>query len=224
MLCMKFLLERCISTCPDLKLPGNLLLTSRQKTVTLVFLASQYKATPSPDLTFSYSNTHKMGKTIYCIHWGCIVKHALLTAESIIILTKKKTTKRVAQNREGEFEQASCSRNTKTCGHCVRTHLDFPAKQTFKNSSSATAHLNTSVTTKIWSGKTMTCTVLFVLLFFFFLFLKGILKRQQIKGADVLLPSFPPCMPSPPPGTCYTSGLFIDNQPSYISAFWSLLL
>lgn len=173
MLCMKFLLERCISTCPDLKLPGNLLLTSRQKTVTLVFLASQYKATPSPDLTFSYSNTHKMGKTIYCIHWGCIVKHALLTAESIIALTKKKTTKRVAQNREGEFEQASCSRNTKTCGHCVRTHLDFPAKQTFKNSSSATAHLNTSVTTKIWSGKTMTCTVLFVLLFFFFFISQG---------------------------------------------------
>lgn len=198
MLCMKFLLERCISTCPDLKLPGNLLLTSRQKTVTLVFLASQYKATPSPDLTFSYSNTHKMGKTIYCIHWGCIVKHALLTAESIIVLTKKKTTKRVAQNREGEFEQASCSRNTKTCGHCVRTHLDFPAKQTFKNSSSATAHLNTSVTTKIWSGKTMTCTVLFVLLFFFFYFSRVSSSASKLREpTSSFLPFLPACLPHP---------------------------
>lgn len=198
MLCMKFLLERCISTCPDLKLPGNLLLTSRQKTITLVFLASQYKATPSPDLTFSYSNTHKMGKTIYCIHWGCIVKHALLTAESIIALTKKKTTKRVAQNREGEFEQASCSRNTKTCGHCVRTHLDFPAKQTFKNSSSATAHLNTSVTTKIWSGKTMTCTVLFVLLFFFFYFSRVSSSASKLREpTSSFLPFLPACLPHP---------------------------
>lgn len=198
MLCMKFLLERCISTCPDLKLPGNLLLTSRQKTITLVFLASQYKATPSPDLTFSYSNTHKMGKTIYCIHWGCIVKHALLTAESIIVLTKKKTTKRVAQNREGEFEQASCSRNTKTCGHCVRTHLDFPAKQTFKNSSSATAHLNTSVTTKIWSGKTMTCTVLFVLLFFFFYFSRVSSSASKLREpTSSFLPFLPACLPHP---------------------------
>lgn len=109
--------------------------------------------------------------------------YTTLTAESITRLRKKKAaTKRVAQNW-GEFEQASCSRNT-TCGGTAEGNIpSCPAKQTLrKNSDSSTAHLNASATAEIWSGKTMTYTVLSPFYF------SRVSQQQQVKGATAFLP------------------------------------
>lgn len=160
-----FSLERSISSCPKLKLPGDFW-TDFNVGITCVPV---YKATPPVVLIFffplSSQYVHKTNKAMYHIHWGCIVKYELLTTESITILTKKK--KRATQNAEKNLSNSAAAQ-TQRHGVKRSTFLIaqgnirfFPAKQTlWKNSWSSIAHLSVSVTAKIWSGKITTYTVL----------------------------------------------------------------
>lgn len=126
-----------------------------------------------------YSNQYvcKTAKTIYCMHWGCIVKYELLTIESITILTKKqplKTEKNLSKSAAAQIKTYVGKR--KHFPYCTRENPHLR-----KNSYSSTTHSSISAKAKIWSGKITTYTVLSTFYF------PKVSQYQPIKAATALL-------------------------------------